>query len=184
LSGVVHDVYAEKGYDMVEELLESCLNLIHECPCEEGCPSCVGIPMLRPPIHMDPDAGGGFPIPDKEAALVLLHDLLGKDPYIPKPKPVEEQAPVPEAPAEPEAESSTEPEPDAASAGPEGDGPETPRPKKKARRGSRGGRGRKKKTAAAVSNSDGAKPEPEEQPEEPGDWDYVPMSEWGNDVSA
>ena len=46
----------------------------------------------------------------------------------------------------------------------------------------------KKKTAAAVSNSDGAKPErgeqPEEQPDEPGDWDYVPMSEWGDDVGA
>jgi DEAD/DEAH box helicase domain-containing protein len=80
--------YSEKGYDMIEELLESCLALIHECPCEDGCPSCVGIPILRPPIHTDPDAGGGFPIPDKEAALVLLHELLGKEPYIPKPKPV------------------------------------------------------------------------------------------------
>ena len=84
--------YAEKGYDMIEELLESCLALIHECPCEDGCPSCVGIPILRPPIHTDPDADGGFPIPDKEAALVLLHELLGKEPYVPKPKSVPGEA--------------------------------------------------------------------------------------------
>ena len=95
--------YAEKGYDMIDELLESCLTLIHECPCEDGCPSCVGIPIIRPPIHVDPDAGGGYPIPDKEAALVLLHDLLGKEPYIPKPKPIDEQPPPPAAP-EPEPE--------------------------------------------------------------------------------
>jgi DEAD/DEAH box helicase domain-containing protein len=88
--------YAEKGYDMIQELLESCLNLIHDCPCDDGCPSCVGIPVLRPAIHTDPDASGGYPIPDKEAALLLLHDLLGKDPYIPKPKPVEEAPPPPE----------------------------------------------------------------------------------------
>jgi ribonuclease G len=90
--------------------------------------------------------------------------------------------PEAEPSAEPEGEMSTEPEPDAATAGPE-DGAEAPRPKKKTRRGSRGGRGRKKKTAAAASNSDGANPEPE-QPEEPGDWEYVPMSEWGDDVGA
>lgn len=79
--------YAEKGYDMVQELLESCLNLIHECPCEDGCPSCVGIPSIRPSMHHDPDTSGGHPIPDKEAALLILHDILGKEPYIPKPKP-------------------------------------------------------------------------------------------------
>jgi len=86
--------YAEKGYDMVKELLESCLNLIHECQCEDGCPSCVGIP-AGPSLHFDPDVNSGRPIPDKEAALVLLHEMLGKEPYIPKPKPVEEP-PLPE----------------------------------------------------------------------------------------
>lgn len=93
--------YAEKGYDTIEELLESCLNLIHECPCEDGCPSCVGIPIIRPGMHIDPDAVGGYPIPDKEAALVLLHGLLGKEPYIPKPKPVLEDEPAIESEPEP-----------------------------------------------------------------------------------
>ncbi|MDO8585438.1 MAG: DEAD/DEAH box helicase [Armatimonadota bacterium] len=87
--------YAEKGFEMIDELMESCLKLIHECNCDDGCPSCVGIPLLRPPIHTDPDTlGGAPPIPDKEAALVILHELLGKEPYVPKPR-------VEEPPAEP-----------------------------------------------------------------------------------
>ncbi|MDO8585437.1 MAG: hypothetical protein Q7T82_00165 [Armatimonadota bacterium] len=56
--------------------------------------------LLRPPIHTDPDTlGGAPPIPDKEAALVILHELLGKEPYVPKPKveePVAEPVHVPE----------------------------------------------------------------------------------------
>jgi ribonuclease G len=51
----------------------------------------------------------------------------------------------------------------------DGDGAEAPKPKKKTRRGTRGGRNRKKKTTATA----GAPTE---------NWDYVPMSEWGDDV--
>jgi len=69
--------FAEKGYEMVEEMMRSCLALIRECECEAGCPSCVGSPVTLPPQHGDPDVGGGYPIPDKEAALVILHRLLG-----------------------------------------------------------------------------------------------------------
>jgi ribonuclease G len=58
------------------------------------------------------------------------------------------------------------------------DGAEPAKPKKKTRRGSRGGRGRKKKTAAAVSGGEGA----EQTKDEQADWEYVPMSEWGDDV--
>ncbi len=60
----------------IAELLQACRQLILECDCREGCPSCVGVPILRPPIHTDPDAGGGFPTPNKEAALLLLRALL------------------------------------------------------------------------------------------------------------
>jgi DEAD/DEAH box helicase domain-containing protein len=69
--------FAEKGYDMVEEMMRSCLALIRECECEQGCPSCVGSPVTLPPQHGDPDVWGGYPIPDKEAALVILHRILG-----------------------------------------------------------------------------------------------------------
>lgn len=75
--------FARKGYEMLPDLLTACLELIDECECAEGCPSCVGIPTLRPAQHMDPDVWGGFPIPDKEAAKVLLHDLLALPAYTP-----------------------------------------------------------------------------------------------------
>jgi DEAD/DEAH box helicase domain-containing protein len=68
--------FSETAYDRIEELLQACLQLTLECDCQDGCPSCVGVPTLRPPIHTDPDAGGGFPIPSKESAVLLLRALL------------------------------------------------------------------------------------------------------------
>jgi DEAD/DEAH box helicase domain-containing protein len=68
--------FAETGYHRIEDLLRGCLELVRECDCEDGCPSCVGLPILRPPIQQDPDAGGGWPIPDKESARLLLEAML------------------------------------------------------------------------------------------------------------
>jgi DEAD/DEAH box helicase domain-containing protein len=76
--------FAEKGYQLFPELMEHCLRTIEQCPCEGGCPSCVGLAVTQPPQQMDPDLGHGYPIPDKEAALVLLHHLLGREPYAPR----------------------------------------------------------------------------------------------------
>jgi ribonuclease G len=111
-------------------------------------------------------------------------------------------APVEEAPTEPqtteEPQATEEPTTAEASA-------EAPKPKKKTRRGSRGGKNRKKKPVAASENGAEAaadaepatepqpEPEPEQQPEreqqrEPqsssdnGDFDYVPMSEWADEL--
>jgi ribonuclease G len=71
--------------------------------------------------------------------------------------------------------------------------------KKKTRRGSRGGKNRRKRTAAAASAAtNGAEPqadvEPEAEPEpeaeveeraaEHAEWDYVPMSEWGDELEG
>jgi DEAD/DEAH box helicase domain-containing protein len=70
--------FVEGGYRQIEDLLRSCLDLIVGCPCESGCPSCVGLPVLRPPIQQDPDAQGGWPIPDKESARLLLEAMLGR----------------------------------------------------------------------------------------------------------
>jgi ribonuclease G len=60
-----------------------------------------------------------------------------------------------------------------------------PKPRKKTRRGSRGGRNRRKKPAAASANGgDQAEGTPEEnQPETVSD-DYVPMSEWIDEVES
>ncbi len=69
--------FAETGYEKVEDLMRTCLQMVEECGCEDGCPSCVGIPTLRPAIHTDPDIFGSFPIPDKQAALTILRRMVG-----------------------------------------------------------------------------------------------------------
>jgi ribonuclease G len=85
----------------------------------------------------------------------------------PEPAPVEPtiHVPDPELGAE---EEETAAEPAAA------DGAEAPKPKKRTRRGSRGGRGRKKKTPATA----------EAEPSSNGEWEYVPMSEWLDEVDS
>jgi hypothetical protein len=68
---------------------------------------------------------------------------------------------------------------------------EAPKPKKKTRRGSRGGRNRKKKPAAVTTNGVEAPSEPEAAPEDEqqpesanGDFEYVPMSEWLDEIES
>ena len=68
--------YAEKGFDRVLELLSRARDMVKGCPCTRGCPSCVGLPILRAPQHQDPEMYGGGAIPDKTAALVLLDTLI------------------------------------------------------------------------------------------------------------
>lgn len=75
--------FAEKSYELIDQILETCLELISSCPCENGCPSCVGS-VSRTWSYFDEDSELKERIPDKEAALMLLHDILGKEPYIPK----------------------------------------------------------------------------------------------------
>ena len=62
--------------------MKACLDLIDRCPCEDGCPSCVGSP-IPPFSQTDPDATARGLIPDKEAAKSVLHALLEMDPYVP-----------------------------------------------------------------------------------------------------
>jgi DEAD/DEAH box helicase domain-containing protein len=61
---------AERGFEVVEELLTKTLELIEGCECEDGCPSC---------IH-SPKCGNGNKPLDKQAAIVVLRGLLGKIP--------------------------------------------------------------------------------------------------------
>ena len=68
--------HAHRGYMEFERLLSMCLEMVADCDCENGCPSCVGLSNLRPPLHQDPDLGAGWTIPSKEAALIMLRWLL------------------------------------------------------------------------------------------------------------
>ncbi len=76
--------FSLKAYDLVEEIMQAALELITSCACKRGCPSCVGSP-IPPFSQLDADVGGRGMIPDKEAALVILHHLLGMEPYTPLP---------------------------------------------------------------------------------------------------
>jgi len=68
----IYDAYpggigiAEKGFELVEELWQATLKAIIECPCQEGCPSCI----------QSPKCGNNNKPLDKEAAKVLLEELL------------------------------------------------------------------------------------------------------------
>jgi DEAD/DEAH box helicase domain-containing protein len=67
--------YCEKGFQHIDQLLQICHEMVADCQCEDGCPSCVGLPNLRPAIHSDPDLMRGYPIPNKAAAVRLLELL-------------------------------------------------------------------------------------------------------------
>jgi DEAD/DEAH box helicase domain-containing protein len=64
--------YCEKGYEHVDRLLQLCHEMVTDCDCRDGCPSCVGLPNLRPAIHSDPDLTRGYPMPNKQATRQLL----------------------------------------------------------------------------------------------------------------
>jgi DEAD/DEAH box helicase domain-containing protein len=56
----------EKGFDMITELWQATLKVVQECPCTDGCPSCV----------QSPKCGNNNQPLDKEAAIVLLEELV------------------------------------------------------------------------------------------------------------
>ena len=68
----IYDAYpggigiAEKGFEIMTELWSAALKAIEECPCQEGCPSCV----------QSPKCGNNNEPLDKKAALILLRGLL------------------------------------------------------------------------------------------------------------
>jgi DEAD/DEAH box helicase domain-containing protein len=70
----IYDAYpggigiAEKGFDMITDLWEAALKVVAECPCQEGCPSCV----------QSPKCGNNNKPLDKEAAKIILEGLVGK----------------------------------------------------------------------------------------------------------
>ncbi len=68
----IYDAYpggigiAEKGFELILELWQATLKAIAECPCQDGCPSCV----------QSPKCGNNNKPLDKRAARLLLEGLL------------------------------------------------------------------------------------------------------------
>lgn len=71
--------YSEKGFARIDQLLEICREMASSCPCEAGCPSCVGLPNHRPAIHSDLDLTRGHPMPDKAATQMMLELLCARN---------------------------------------------------------------------------------------------------------
>jgi len=69
----IYDAYpggigiAAKGFEMMEQLWAATLGAIEECPCQDGCPSCI----------QSPKCGNNNEPLDKKAAVILLRGLLG-----------------------------------------------------------------------------------------------------------
>jgi len=78
---------AQRGFEVITDLLEKTLNLLKTCECEDGCPSC---------IH-SPKCGSGNKPLDKQAAVLILELLLDKrslDEFIDSSSPDEAQPSV------------------------------------------------------------------------------------------
>jgi len=59
---------SERSFESIEELLSSTLDLLMECECDEGCPSC---------IYSSKCGSGNYPL-DKRAAIMTLSMLLDR----------------------------------------------------------------------------------------------------------
>lgn len=77
---------AARAFEILEDLLKRTLELIADCPCEDGCPSC---------IH-SPKCGSGNKLLDKNAAWQVTNLLLGTDtvPAEPESPEISESSPL------------------------------------------------------------------------------------------
>ncbi len=69
--------YAQRCADSIEQLVQAVYEVVSQCPCESGCPSCVGSAM--PAFAMtDLDSGARGRIPDKAGALIILREMVSR----------------------------------------------------------------------------------------------------------
>ena len=58
---------AEQGFEIIEELWRATLDVVSQCPCESGCPSCI----------QSPKCGNNNQPLDKAVAILMLREILG-----------------------------------------------------------------------------------------------------------
>ena len=68
--------FSEKGFTLIEEMLRMGLDVLNKCPCDTGCPSCVGANDLRDAVYRDSDGKGGWLYPNKRAAKIILELMV------------------------------------------------------------------------------------------------------------
>ncbi len=76
--------FTEKAYHRMHEILPRVLENVESCPCEEGCPCCVGKP-LRQYATWNVERGEAS-IPSKPAALMILRELLENEAALQQPE--------------------------------------------------------------------------------------------------
>jgi len=57
---------AEKGFELVTDLWRATHDAVRDCPCEDGCPSCI----------QSPKCGSNNEPLDKQVAILILAELL------------------------------------------------------------------------------------------------------------
>ena len=67
--------FTEKAYELMDRIAPAVFEHVKACPCDDGCPCCVGKP-LRQYATWSIDRGEAS-IPSKKAALMILDGLLG-----------------------------------------------------------------------------------------------------------
>jgi ribonuclease G len=139
------------------------------------------------PAEAEPEAGAAAPAKPRPRPAANGRPARGPRIHVPA---ADLGAPATEAPVAPAAAEPSE------NGGEPAEGDEAPKPKKKTRRGTRGGKGRKKKPAV-VGGADGSAGDAEAEPEvepapapkvepapAPVTSDYVPMSEWLDELET
>ena len=71
--------YARRCFERFDEIVQTVAEVIRNCGCEDGCPSCVGS-AVPPSAMTDLDTAVRGRIPNKQAAQFLLDALLGQLP--------------------------------------------------------------------------------------------------------
>ncbi len=75
--------FTAKAYERLGEIMPAVLEQIRQCPCQDGCPCCVGKPLRQYATWNV--ARGEAHIPSKQAALMILEDYLGDMTNLQKP---------------------------------------------------------------------------------------------------
>jgi len=84
--------FSSRAKELLEPIMQAALEVVRKCPCEFGCPSCVGAAV--PAFAMSTlDSGTRGRIPDKEAALIILHEMFELEEYVPKLPPLSDVKP-------------------------------------------------------------------------------------------